>query len=163
MPTPAIAFGMTDHAKVQVSKKHKTSYFEEFVRWFQLKKYQYEVTFSLYMLTSTEKLIFSMHPYPLKTPDYQKTNQDLFLDLVLFILISLLVTAAWLYLPNHVSIIYNRIWYYLHGEFAYSTAEISSKSMQRTDLLSSTAASLGTVSATTQSVVESVGATLKEL
>lgn len=29
------------------------------LRWFQRKRYQYEVTFSLYMLTSTEKFIFS--------------------------------------------------------------------------------------------------------
>ena len=29
------------------------------LRWFQLKRYQYEVTFSLYMLTPTEKFIFS--------------------------------------------------------------------------------------------------------
>jgi hypothetical protein len=92
-----------------------------------------------------------------------ETNQAVFLDLVLFILISLLVTAAWLYLPNHVSIIYNRIWYYLHGEFAYSTADLGSKSMQRTDLLSTTAAALGTVSAASQTVVQSVGATVKEL
>ncbi|KAK5137120.1 hypothetical protein LTR04_004478, partial [Oleoguttula sp. CCFEE 6159] len=28
------------------------------VRWLQRKKYQYEVTFSLYMLTPTEKFIF---------------------------------------------------------------------------------------------------------
>lgn len=28
-------------------------------RWLQLKRYQYEVTFSLYMLTPTEKFIFS--------------------------------------------------------------------------------------------------------
>ncbi|KAL7777061.1 hypothetical protein CFE70_007482 [Pyrenophora teres f. teres 0-1] len=28
------------------------------LRWFQRKRYQYEVTFSLYMLTSTEKFIF---------------------------------------------------------------------------------------------------------
>src|SRR5690242_1876235 len=32
------------------------------LRWFQRKRYQYEVTFSLYMLTSTEKFIFSMLP-----------------------------------------------------------------------------------------------------
>lgn len=31
-----------------------------FVRWIRLKNYQYEVTFALYMLTPTEKLIFSM-------------------------------------------------------------------------------------------------------
>lgn len=29
------------------------------VRWLQRKRYQYEVTFSLYMLTPTEKFIFS--------------------------------------------------------------------------------------------------------
>lgn len=29
------------------------------VRWMRLKVYQYEVTFSLYMLTPIEKLIFS--------------------------------------------------------------------------------------------------------
>lgn len=44
-------------------------------------------------------------------------------DLILFILISLLVTAASLYLPDHVAVIYNRIWYYVHGgEIAYMTA-----------------------------------------
>ena len=30
------------------------------LKWLQRKRYQYEVTFSLYMLTSTEKFIFSM-------------------------------------------------------------------------------------------------------
>lgn len=29
------------------------------IRWLQRKRYQYEVTFSLYMLTPTEKFIFS--------------------------------------------------------------------------------------------------------
>jgi hypothetical protein len=29
------------------------------LRWLQRKRYQYEVTFSLYMLTPTEKFIFS--------------------------------------------------------------------------------------------------------
>ena len=29
-------------------------------RWLQKKNYQYEVTFSLYMLTPTEKFVFSM-------------------------------------------------------------------------------------------------------
>jgi hypothetical protein len=31
-----------------------------FVRWVRLKIYQYEVTFAVYMLTPTEKFIFSM-------------------------------------------------------------------------------------------------------
>jgi hypothetical protein len=30
------------------------------VKWVQKKNYQYEVTFSLYMLTPTEKFVFSM-------------------------------------------------------------------------------------------------------
>ena len=31
----------------------------ELIRWLQRKRYQYEVTFSLYMMTPTEKFIFS--------------------------------------------------------------------------------------------------------
>lgn len=34
------------------------------VKWLQKKNYQYEVTFSLYMLTPTEKFVFSMFPRP---------------------------------------------------------------------------------------------------
>ncbi|KKA25377.1 hypothetical protein T310_0555 [Rasamsonia emersonii CBS 393.64] len=34
-----------------------------FVRWIRLKNYQYEVTFALYMLTPTEKLIFTAYIY----------------------------------------------------------------------------------------------------
>lgn len=36
------------------------SYLSSLLRWLQRKRYQYEVTFSLYMLTPTEKIIFSM-------------------------------------------------------------------------------------------------------
>jgi hypothetical protein len=35
------------------------------------------------------------------------------------VLVSMLVTAATMYLPNHVVLIYNRIWYYVHGEFVH--------------------------------------------
>ena len=34
------------------------------LRWLQRKRYQYEVTFSLYMLTPTEKFILSTHSSP---------------------------------------------------------------------------------------------------
>jgi Small subunit of serine palmitoyltransferase-like len=34
-----------------------------FLQWLQRKRYQYEVTFSLYMLTPTEKFIFSVFPH----------------------------------------------------------------------------------------------------
>ncbi|KAH9882907.1 hypothetical protein J1614_000273 [Plenodomus biglobosus] len=64
------------------------------LRWFQRKRYQYEVTFSLYMLTSTEKFIFNS---------------------VLFLLLSLLIIAASLYLPEHLNIIANRLAYYFSG------------------------------------------------
>jgi hypothetical protein len=30
----------------------------------------------------------------------------------------MLVAAASMYLPNHVTIMYRRIWYYVHGEIA---------------------------------------------
>lgn len=38
----------------------ETSVVSSGLRWLQRKRYQYEVTFSLYMLTPTEKFIFSM-------------------------------------------------------------------------------------------------------
>lgn len=38
----------------------ETSVVSSGFRWLQRKRYQYEVTFSLYMLTPTEKFIFSM-------------------------------------------------------------------------------------------------------
>jgi len=82
------------------------------------------------------------------------------LDLILFILVSLLVIAASLYLPNHVAVIYNRIWYYLHGEFAYMTAGSADKAA---GALGATSEVLRTVSLTGQAVEASVEATLREL
>ncbi|CAI6329404.1 unnamed protein product [Periconia digitata] len=65
------------------------------LRWLQRKRYQYEVTFSLYMLTPTEKFI---------------------LNSLLFLLLSLFIIAASLYLPEHVMIIANRMFYYFSGD-----------------------------------------------
>ena len=31
----------------------------------------------------------------------------------------MLVTAATMYLPNHVALIYNRVWFYVHGEYLH--------------------------------------------
>jgi hypothetical protein len=39
----------------------------DMVRWLQKKNYQYEVTFSLYMLTPTEKFVFSTLSRPITT------------------------------------------------------------------------------------------------
>lgn len=50
---PDYGVGMKDHDRTS------TSYYASLRRWVQIKKYQYEVTFSLYMLTPTEKWIFS--------------------------------------------------------------------------------------------------------
>ncbi|EXJ79754.1 hypothetical protein A1O3_08037 [Capronia epimyces CBS 606.96] len=122
---------MPDHAKG--TREQRVSYVSSFVRWVQLKKYQYEVTFSLYMLTPTEKFIF---------------------NLILFVLVSLLVTAALFYLPNHMALIYNRIYYYVNGEFAYATAGAGGK-------VSSYAPAL--VTSTAQIVGDTAKATLREL
>ncbi|KAH0292238.1 hypothetical protein M436DRAFT_78845 [Aureobasidium namibiae CBS 147.97] len=65
------------------------------LRWFQRKRYQYEVTFSLYMLTPTEKFIFNS---------------------ILFLFLSMVTIAVALYLPRHVSIIAHRAYYYLSGD-----------------------------------------------
>lgn len=47
------------------------------------------------MLTPMEKLVFNS---------------------IILILFSLLVAATTMYLPNHIMTIYNRVWYYTHGE-----------------------------------------------
>ncbi|KAF2711124.1 hypothetical protein K504DRAFT_466148 [Pleomassaria siparia CBS 279.74] len=70
-------------------------YPSSFLRWLQRKRYQYEVTFSLYMLTSTEKIIFNS---------------------VLFLILSLFIIAASLYLPEHIFIVTKRMFYYFSGD-----------------------------------------------
>ncbi|KAJ9651274.1 hypothetical protein H2198_009428 [Neophaeococcomyces mojaviensis] len=92
---------MADRAR---REGQSTSLLTSFIRWLQLKKYQYEVTFSLYMLTPTEKMVFNS---------------------ILFILISFLVTAAFFYLPDHLFIIYARVWYYISGEFTHANTSAS--------------------------------------
>ena len=70
------------------------------------------------MLTPTEKFIFSTGPrvsLPRPFPPLIYVP----LDFILLVLISLLVTAATMYLPNHVSLIYNRVWFYVHGEYLH--------------------------------------------
>jgi Small subunit of serine palmitoyltransferase-like len=43
----------------KTTENEKESLGKSLVRWLERKRYQYEVTFSLYMMTSTEKFIFS--------------------------------------------------------------------------------------------------------
>ncbi|KAJ9666099.1 hypothetical protein H2201_003777 [Coniosporium apollinis] len=65
------------------------------LRWLQRKRYQYEVTFSLYMLTPTEKFIFNSF---------------------LFLILSMILIAASLYLPEHIAQLANRAFYYYAGD-----------------------------------------------
>lgn len=70
------------------------------------------------MLTPTEKLIFSTASHNISTNSVLLLTHFA-LDLILLVLISMLVTAATMYLPNHVALICNRIWYYVHGELVH--------------------------------------------
>ncbi|KAG9249191.1 hypothetical protein BJ878DRAFT_563436 [Calycina marina] len=64
-------------------------------QWLQRKKYQYEVTFSLYMLTPTEKFIFNSF---------------------LFLFSSMVLIAMTLYLPQHIAFLINRGFFYYNGD-----------------------------------------------
>ncbi|KAK1243695.1 hypothetical protein MKX08_001833 [Trichoderma sp. CBMAI-0020] len=59
------------------------------------KMLQFDVTFATYMFTPMEKFFFYS---------------------ILFLLISLTSIAATLYLPQHVSLLAGRAWYYINGE-----------------------------------------------
>lgn len=65
------------------------------IRWLQLKRYQYEVTFPLYMLTPVERFI---------------------LNSLLFLFLSMIIYAATLYLPQHIMTIASRAWFYYAGD-----------------------------------------------
>jgi hypothetical protein len=41
-------------------------------------------------------------------------------DVIILAILSLLIAAAIFYLPNHIVIVSNRLWYYVHGEFLYA-------------------------------------------
>ena len=114
-------------------------------RWLARKRYQYEVTFSLYMLTPTEKFIFSLSsPFPLSphiltsllappvpalyshrlnrraTPcSHLLISPARFViatDSFLFLFLSMIIIAASLYLPEHISFIVRRAWFYWGGD-----------------------------------------------
>ncbi|KAL1306602.1 hypothetical protein AAFC00_005286 [Neodothiora populina] len=74
------------------------------LRWVERKRYQYEVTFSLYMMTPTEKFIFNS---------------------ILFLFLSMVTIAASLYLPEHITFICRRAFYYVAGDFEHSASRLS--------------------------------------
>ncbi|KAK5118644.1 hypothetical protein LTR85_008109 [Meristemomyces frigidus] len=94
-PTTQISFGATLLLAIAFLMYQPTG----LVKWLQKKNYQYEVTFSLYMLTPTEKFVFNS---------------------VLFLTFSMITIAITLYLPNHLSMIMRRGYYYFAGEAAIS-------------------------------------------
>ncbi|KAF2840438.1 hypothetical protein M501DRAFT_903925, partial [Patellaria atrata CBS 101060] len=65
------------------------------LRWLRLKKYQYDVTLALYMLTPIERVIFNSF---------------------LFLFLSMIIIATSLYLPEHISTIARRAFYYYAGD-----------------------------------------------
>ncbi|RDW83885.1 serine palmitoyltransferase small subunit family protein [Aspergillus mulundensis] len=75
-----------------------------FIRWVRLKIYQYEVTFAVYMLTPTEKFIFNS---------------------ILLTLISMILTAIYVYLPDHLRTIYGHLYYYWVGERPFASSGIA--------------------------------------
>ncbi|EKV12230.1 Small subunit of serine palmitoyltransferase-like [Penicillium digitatum] len=70
------------------------------LRWMRLKVYQYEVTFSLYMLTPIEKLIFNT---------------------LLLGLVTMIAMGTYIYLPDHLRAIYGRLYYYWAGERLFNS------------------------------------------
>lgn len=109
------------------------------VRWFRLKVYQYEVTFAIYMLTPTEKFIFSMlSPFVLDDQscwlsfspvDYNvedaseapvlfviAKNRCFLTDSLLLTFITMIITGVYVYLPDHLRSIYGHLYYYWAGE-----------------------------------------------
>lgn len=78
-------------------------------------------------------------------------------------LVSLLVTAAYYYLPDHVFLIYNRVWYYLQGELAYSAVAGGGNKSVYLTAGSGSAADALTALSSPHSLVGSVTAAAKEL
>ncbi|CAL5868607.1 uncharacterized protein PFLUO_LOCUS2834 [Penicillium psychrofluorescens] len=75
------------------------------VRWIRLKIYQYEVTFAIYMLTPTEKIIFNS---------------------LLLTLVTMIATGIYIYLPDHLRSIYGHLYYYWAGERPLMVARFAS-------------------------------------
>ena len=70
------------------------------------------------------------------------------LDVIILVLLSLLVTAAALYLPNHVVVISNRLWYYVHGEILSSTKGAAAGQSATPDILEKLSGLAGSVAST---------------
>ncbi|KZZ90000.1 hypothetical protein AAL_07508 [Moelleriella libera RCEF 2490] len=97
-------------------------------RWLRQKQYTFEVTFALNMFRSWEKsIIYS----------------------VLFLLISMTLIAAILYLPHHITVLAGRAWYYIKGE-PINVAASAREALQQA--ATKTAAATTTTTSTTASI-----------
>ncbi|KAF3771251.1 hypothetical protein M406DRAFT_246923 [Cryphonectria parasitica EP155] len=100
---------------------------QSFVKWLQLKIYQVEVTFSVYIFTPLEKFIFWS---------------------VVFLLFSLTAIATILYLPHHIMFLAGRAWFYIHGDSALEVARETARTLvQNASSTKTAAAALGTATA----------------
>ncbi len=73
-------------------------------------------------------------------------------DFIVLVLLSLLITAAVAYLPNHLIVISNRLWYYVQGETLDLTST-KSRSVLNTARSVLSAPSTGTARKTAEEVV----------
>ena len=129
-----------------------------FVRWIRLKIYQYEVTFAVYMLTPTEKFIFSMSCSFQSSQLHLLTLQPL--DSIILTLLSMILTAIYVYLPDHLRTIYGHLYYYWVGERPFVSNGIAAISTVFRDGATQT---LEMVYETAQNTAATAAATVPEL
>ncbi|KAI9789885.1 MAG: hypothetical protein M1835_001352 [Candelina submexicana] len=97
-------------------------YTSALLRWFQRKRYQYEYHPSLLSLLST-LLPLAPPPFPYLTMLILTT------DSVLFLILSMIIIAASLYLPEHIATIANRAWFYYAGDEGSGNIPAATKAM----------------------------------
>lgn len=107
-----------------------------FVRWVRLKIYQYEVTFAIYMLTPTEKFIFSMLCLSLINRCTKRLREiwgilyanyfGIESDSLLLSFVTMIATGIYVYLPDHLRSIYGRLYYYWAGERTFISPRLTS-------------------------------------
>ncbi|CAK7227241.1 hypothetical protein SEUCBS140593_006511 [Sporothrix eucalyptigena] len=117
---------------------------ERFSKWIQLKIYQFEVTYSVYMLTPMEKF---------------------FVYSLLFLLTSLTSIAMFLYLPHHVAFLINRAWFYAHGDSSFDAAQSLLQGVQAAEKAgaNSAAHAAANAAAAVESLADAAATMVREL
>jgi hypothetical protein len=137
---------------------------EKFSKWVQLKVYQVEVTYSVYIFTPAEKFVFCESqrrscPFSPPVPAVPSHLSRLLTTAgsVLFLLFSLTSIAATLYLPQHIAFILGRAWFYMHGD-SVDVVELTKEAVHTL-----AGAALGTAATAAPSVSSATAAMVKEL